>query len=350
MCCVACSDDDENIDKSPIKGLEIPPSTTPVKPGAPVTIKGEGFTIASEIWFRAVATRAEGGGDVKATVTNVSATEITFTTPMVFGNQSVLLKENGKEYELGEMTFEGQSEDVVILPKRISKIVEIEGGNASYADTTLYSYNADGKIISKKSNQRGFTRFQHESNRIVKTGDHETGSFELKDGKADVIKLSSVYSDGREEYALSYNTAGYLETVKCKYFDGDGLSEGTETFEYTNGCITKYTYGEKDYRVENIFEYGDFKHINNVNIDLNGIVGDYNIYEAFVLGVIGNRCKYLPTKMKMSETGEGDDGKITTDTYEYTYECVMNAEGYVTKITVKEGSEIDWIYEIYYEQ
>lgn len=147
---VACSDDDKD-NELPIKGLEIPKFENPVKPGEAITIKGEGFTKASEIWFRTILTRAENIGDVKAIVTKVNATGITFTTSEVYGNQSVLLKENGKEYELGKMTFEEQPEeggDIEILPKRIKKIIESfeddQAENGIGKNVYEYSYDEMG--------------------------------------------------------------------------------------------------------------------------------------------------------------------------------------------------------------
>ena len=118
---IACSDDDDKDNELPIKGLEIPTFENPVKPGESITIKGAGFTDASEIWFRQIISKTAGNGDVKAVVTDVNSTGITFTAPEVYGNQSVLLKDNSKEYELGEMTFEEKSSDVEILPKKSVK-------------------------------------------------------------------------------------------------------------------------------------------------------------------------------------------------------------------------------------
>lgn len=360
MCCIACSDDDDNTDNSPIKGLELPPSTTPVTPGSSITIKGEGFTKASEIWFRTIAARAEGGGDVKATVTEVNLTGITLTAPMVFGNQSVLLKENGKEYELGRMTFEEQPEggqDVVILSKKVAKIIFVVGKET---DTLLFSYNADGKIISmdsRKARYTSLTKYQYENNRIVETAESKTGSFELKDGKANTIKSKHIGYDGSEEYTLSYNSSGYLETVEGKWYEGGKLdSEETGTFTFTNGYMIGYAYQENGpYHGEYTFEYGDFKHINNVNIDLWGVIGGETIFyteiaNAFMLGVTGNRHKYMPTKVKISEIGKNEDGQYITYTLENTLEYVLNDEGYVTNVNIKSTDGTDWRLKIYYEQ
>lgn len=353
---VACDKDDENgNDTLPIKGLELPSSITPVKPGATVTIKGEGFTKASEIWFRTATTKAVTEGDVKATVSDVSATGISFITPMVFGNQNVLLKENGKEYELGKMIFEAQPEggdEITILPKKVAKIIVLENGEARYADTILFSYNKDGKIIAKKD-----VSYTYGNNRIVRAGKYRSGSYDLKDGEVNLIKMAEVDSEEHQEYTLNYNTTGYLETIKGKWYVGEHLDDETEIFTFVNGYITDYTYGEDDsYHGEYTYEYGDFKRINNTNIDLWGILGDYcifesNIGEAFTLGIIGNRCKYLPVKLKASETGEDDDDKISTDTYEENFEYVVNAEGYVAKITMTDNDkEVDLIFEIQYEK
>ena len=102
---MACSDDNDKDNGLPIVGLEFPKFENPVKPGESITIKGEDFTKVSEIWFRTIVIRAENTGDVKAIVTEVNSTGITFTAPEVYSNQSVLLKENGKEYELGKICF-----------------------------------------------------------------------------------------------------------------------------------------------------------------------------------------------------------------------------------------------------
>ena len=146
---IACSDDDDKDNELPIKGLEIPTFENPVKPGESITIKGAGFTDASEIWFRQIISKTAGNGDVKAVVTEVNSTGITFTAPEVYGNQSVLLKENSKEYELGEMTFEEKSSDVEILPKKISKIIE------SFEDEDFNS-NRKNRFKNKKDNNLYF--------------------------------------------------------------------------------------------------------------------------------------------------------------------------------------------------
>ena len=378
---VACTDDDSIDDKLPIKGLKIPESVTPVKPGSPITIKGEGFTKASEIWFRSIISRAIENTDVKADVTTVSDTGITFTTPIVYGNQSVLLKESGKEYELGKMVFEEApiEDGDKILPKKVKKVVVFENGNLKNPYELLYSYNEQGKIISetkKKKNEEvevGNTPeykefvypYKYENNSIIKEMQYSHKyAFELKDGKVNAMKsfwTASIddpqYKEEHEEYAFNYNADNYLETVNTKWFSGNKLyDDEVETFVFVNGYVTKYKFVynfNSNYHGEYSFEYGDSKKMNNVNIDLWGLIGDYCVFdsdlgEAFLLNVIGNRCKYLPVKIKVNES-DIEDGKVETDIYDIDIKYVINNAGYVTKITITDNDETAWIFEIYYE-
>ena len=101
----SCSKNDDPLTAElPIKGLELPETETPVKAGEPVTIKGEGFTEQSEIWLRAV-TRA-AAEEIKTEIVEVASTYIKFVAPdSVSGEQTVVLKQDGKERDLGTLTF-----------------------------------------------------------------------------------------------------------------------------------------------------------------------------------------------------------------------------------------------------
>lgn len=106
----SCSKNDDPLTAElPIKGLELPDVETPVKAGEPVTIKGEGFTKQSEIWLRAV-TRAAAEG-IKTEIVEVASTYIKFVAPdSVSGEQTVVLKQDGKEHNLGTLTFEAAAQ------------------------------------------------------------------------------------------------------------------------------------------------------------------------------------------------------------------------------------------------
>lgn len=346
----ACSDDDD--DKLPIEGLKIPSFTTPVKPGESVTIEGQGFTQASEIWFRALATRAEKRADVKATVTGVTASGITFTAPMVFGQQTVLLKEAGKEYTLGEMTFEEESggEEMAILPKKVMKIAVLEDGNARSA--AIYTYKYDNGAVTEINY---FTENDND-NYICKYKDGKVsiagtlnGSIEIKDGKA--VKMITADDFISEENTFSYTPAGYLDYITTKWTEEGDSYTGKETFGVVNGSITAYREREDGEEITSIdYEYGDYTHLNNLSIDLWSILTDClhgsDVGKVFAFGLAGNRVKYLPARLHEKDMDEDEPDDFYLD-FEYT----MNGE-YMTniKLTDKEGeSPVDWEIQIYYE-
>lgn len=365
---VACSDDDNN-DKSPIKGLEIPQSTTPVKPGESLTIKGEGFTQSSEIWFRAIATRAENREDVKAPVTEVNANGITFIAPEVYGNQSVLLKENGKEYELGKMTFEEEPEEVEevkILPKRIKEIKVYE--DLDHYTIYRYDYNENGTIkeiteIDMNGEEGDHQKFTYSTNKITSTkNDHpeDISTYNLENGRLKSYTWSATY-DGEngketegETYEVDYN-GNYLSTVKITdLYDSQYNSD--ENISFIGGKFMSYDYkypNDPGYNGYTKFEYGT--QLNNLNIDLFGIIGecffDSSLEELYLLSVCGKRSNYVPKKMEYHEEGDDDgDGEPYNDTEFCTFDYQMDGE-YISTITVlNEDKEMDWKFEITYEQ
>lgn len=70
----ACEKDEEKGGGTlSIKEIELP-SMTPVIPGFTLTIKGKGFTFASQIWLQPVT----GGKYKQATITGVDVTGISF--------------------------------------------------------------------------------------------------------------------------------------------------------------------------------------------------------------------------------------------------------------------------------
>lgn len=134
---VSCSsDDDKPKTDSPITNLEIPQSSSdnPIKSGETITIKGEGFTQTSEIWLRSITNST----DVKAEVTLVTASGISFTVSNVSGERSIVLKQSGQEYTLGKMYFDDTSETVV--QKRVTQW--LSEGKLFYE----FSYNKDGRL------------------------------------------------------------------------------------------------------------------------------------------------------------------------------------------------------------
>ncbi|MDR0348513.1 MAG: hypothetical protein LBH90_03340 [Tannerella sp.] len=118
-------------DKFPITNLKLPASSSdhPIISGETVAISGQGFQSTGEIWFR-VDSDAERD-EIKAENITVTADGISFDAPQLSGTYSVILKQSGKEYSLGEMTF-------------------VEADNPSAAAKTLYAIKrSDPAIIYK---------------------------------------------------------------------------------------------------------------------------------------------------------------------------------------------------------
>lgn len=355
---VACSDDDKD-NESPIKGLEIPKFENPVKPGESITLKGEGFTKASEIWFRQIISKATGNSDVKAIVTEVNSTGITFTAPEVYGNQSVLLKENGKEYELGKMTFEEQPEeggDVEILPKRIKKIIESweDEDNESGIGKNIYEYSYDemGRISSLKCTEDGETEpwkstYTYSSSQMIIReigGDNQTETYTLENRKATHYKKTYPDNKDWDDFEFKYD-GDYLSQIKGVVGDSKGERPVIENFVFSGGKLIQYKWMDDDSENTTLdFTYG--QQLNNLNLDLFGIMvlsdGVY-IEDLFLHGITGKRSMYLPKTITVNGIDE-EDGK-----YEYSVSFKYEVkDNYITKIIMDEDGE-KCEYEIFYE-
>ena len=158
---VACNDDDKDEnDNFPIENLQLPPSTTPLKTGEPIAIQGKGFTTGSEIWLKPTS-----GNSVQATVTSVTETGITFTAPeTISGLCDVILKQNGQEYSLGELTFETNTIKQVkyytfCYDDNIRELAEID------IETGRLTWTG-GKIPEFGGNSRGYV-FDENKNEFV---------------------------------------------------------------------------------------------------------------------------------------------------------------------------------------
>lgn len=361
---ISCSDDEKD-DKFPIKGLEIPVFENPVEPGTTVTIKGHGFTGKSEIWFRAVTSRATG--DVQATVTGVDDNGITFVTPGVHGKQSVLLKEDGEEHVLGEMTFTDEPGDVEILPKKIVSIKEIEVVSPSFFHLYEFTYNTDGTIAKMiyrqpKGADNETTVYTYTTGKITSLSDRNMTPVEevytLQGNKVIKFIRGNEKEDNDERYEYDYMYTGDLLTK----IDGDNEGDDEdETFTRdANNNLSRYEY--KNNNLENYNGSIDFTYngqMNNLNIDffyfISFIYFDCNSMVPCMLNVTGKRSTCLPSTMKYTEPRMREDNdeaylpeKDITD-YAFKYEM---KDGYITKVTITNTTENkdEWIYEITYEE
>lgn len=366
---IACSDDDDKANELPVKGIEIPKFENPVKPGASITIKGEGFTKASEIWLRAITTRAENSGDVKAIITDVNSTGITFIAPAVYGNQLVLLKENGKEYELCKITFEeqiGESGDIEILSKKIKRVTVIDVYGDTHEEKDIYEYTyKDGKIISVKESEEGYieiSTYTYAADKITMLYKEFNGENVLvnkctvtMDLKDDRLSFYTRLYDKKEDedkeeiwkYEYKYN-GEYLTFVKG---DEDG-AQTEETFSFVDGNFVTYKYVDDDYF--DLYEYSYGNQLNNLNIDLFTFIAQnwdsWSGEDGFLLGVNGKRSKHLPSSMKWTSPVDNDEDEITseTETFEYAFTYEMDGD-YITEMTITKEGEKETIIKIEYE-
>lgn len=208
---VSCSSDDDDKPKtdSPITNLEIPQSSSdnPIKSGETITIKGEGFTQTSEIWLRSITKST----DVKAEVTLVTASGISFTVSNVSGERSIVLKQSGQEYTLGKMYFDDSSETVV--KKRITQW--IKDGKPFFE----FVYNKDGRL--EKFNEASdaiYTFTYNDAGQLtsVTESDYSTKKetsktvFEYKNATTIVVTKTDLEDSETDIQTLTLNEKGQL--------------------------------------------------------------------------------------------------------------------------------------------
>jgi Glycosidases len=89
-------------EKFPITNLQMPNEAATYSPNQTITIEGNGFKQGCQILFR--NNESTQGGE-NATDLEVFTFGITMKTPKVYDVQKVILVQDGKEWELGKMTF-----------------------------------------------------------------------------------------------------------------------------------------------------------------------------------------------------------------------------------------------------
>lgn len=377
----ACSDDDDNDDdKLPVLNVTLPSTEIPAKPGATMTIDGEGFTAASEIWFRQVVTKAKG--DVQAPVKKVTPKGITFVVPEVYGRQIVLLKENDKEYKLGEMSFIEKPEEVEelkILPRKIKEIRETReykyGNNECYV--YRFSYDEERRLSVMRSltvseyeegeetydSKMSVWEYSYKESRKIRCAYYELG-YEQETPHYCILTLDD---DGRvdsygweeedEETRYICYDNGYLQEIcwdGVEYGDKVYRYSYTENWSFVAGSLYQYKYFDDDDWRNVDYEPGN--DLNNLNIDLLNIIFNNTESEMtsdFPQGIYGKRSRLLPQTVTVHYGDE--EGEMFSYIERFSYE--KNGD-YIVKI-IKEfevskndyEKEIEYIggyYEIFY--
>ena len=373
----------------PVAEVTMPASSeeNPVIPGSSITIQGKGFTSGSEIWFRSMTKAA----DVQATVTDVTASAITFTAPDVYGTQSVLLRQDGNEWTLGTLVFANQSTDPEdptdpeYLPRKILqvKVIFKDESKGNYTQLYTYSYDAGGRLSTMsvadlfEGEEEILTiKYVYSESKITSKGEGNgfiqslEESYELTDGRVSKYVRTTISGGKYAENGIKtiqalkpqYDSEGYLVAI-----DGTEVCSGnpeeayesilTDRYTFTEGIFSKYV--SKASTTDSYGQYGSSSEIaftagpaNNLNIDILGI--DWmaeEMYAAplFLLNVGGKRSAQLPAKYQYQYADIDEDGNVSKDdnqTKEVEY--TMNGD-YITSIKTYVEGELETIVEIIYE-
>ena len=225
--------------------------------------------------------------------------------------------------------------DVEILPKKIKRVLCYEGDDDYWTDSYEYDYDADGRIISCKTDD-GIEKYTYSGNKITIKNDSEEGNLILENGRIRSYSNVDHYDNESENGTLKYD-GNYLNKVNATFKDEEEETF-TETFSFSNGNMTKYKIEYSDGYYENTeFTYGN--QLNNLNIDMFYFLECFDSYigEVFKLGLIGKRSYYLPNSMMVSYPEWDDDDEKITRTETYTINMTYEMDGeYITKIIFKE--------------
>ncbi len=329
-----CNKDDRGA--LPVADVDLPTSSAenPITAGSPVTIQGKGFTHGSEIWLRALTKAA--AGDVQATVTEVTAAAITFTAPRVAGEQGVILKQDGGEWNLGTLYFTATNE---ILPRKLTRIVTAYPDEED-KDVDEFTYDDQGRLASiafDPERRDDMIRIEYAENRVVVKGSGTKNAYRLEKGRT-VSSECEFHDQKRIVTTYAYDANGFLSEM---------VEKGTESSAYVyrqtfqNNSLIQCE-GQGEGWSESVRITPDKTIPNNLNLDLCAflllaadVIDNEEMLMPYQLGVAGNRSSCLPKQCVMTYK---DDER--TDTNTYTFEYAIDSEGYITGVRIEGANNI----------
>lgn len=107
----SCSKNNEPQFDFPISNLKVPSSdiNKPFISGETITIQGSGFQQSAEIW---IASQSKSPlDDIKAQITSITESGISFIAPEISGQRTIILKQSGNKYILGDIYIDNTSID-----------------------------------------------------------------------------------------------------------------------------------------------------------------------------------------------------------------------------------------------
>jgi YD repeat-containing protein len=325
------------VNELPIAGLQLPSSSSenPIKAGATVTIQGTGFNSSSEIWLRATpATKNEG--DVKAKVTEVTESGISFEIPIgVSGEKGLILKQDGKEYALGSLVLKQ-------VKKRITKQTFSYGGENREVYEFVYD-EATGRLKTMKTQWEDYKFKYDDTGQLISeivTWDIESTStrkFTHETGKITVVTEDD--DEDESEIILTLNNKGQVTHQKETYtYDGETDIYNTD-YEYdVLGNVTKVTEGYTEGNNEVTTEVTTYTYDTKIScLAYAGLPAWYWIYffDYYHTGYIGSN-----NVIKIAGTEKGNDNPHE-EQWSYTYD----EDGYPITASSSDGETVTYEYQ-----
>lgn len=203
----ACKDETNENETNPIEDIVLPSNDTPILAGKSVTIHGKGFTQSDEIWLK-VTSKATSNTDLQASVTEVTATFITFTVPASLnGTFEIVLRRDSKSYSLGSLSFQAYQPKFYTFcyDDDINELVEIdiETGNLIWHGLKIPKYG---------NNSRGYV-YDELRNEFITFGDNEDWVINRLN-----MKTKEVITLGLKNLQGAQNLRNIVKSYDNKYY------------------------------------------------------------------------------------------------------------------------------------
>lgn len=322
----------------PVTALLFP--TDPVNAGEEVVIQGIGFSKNCEINLKA------GEELLKMNIT-VSNTGVRFVVPdtQASGTYPVVLKQDGGEWTIGEITVETKA---IVQQKQIEVITEKWNRKGEdHVVENRYTYTPDGKIASIETFNGGdpeqMAKFEWNGHSLTVTVgyyDPEAQDYDYEYGDINKYTLNDDASTAHSEITgvmgewssdWTYTPEGYLEDLSGLYLYG-----------MEENYLSYYSDGNMDYE----FAY-ESDQANKSGVDLMGevlyhfYVEQTEQYYARIAGICGKAPGFLPSSITLlapPDEPESEDEVMANITY------ATDAEGYVTQISFDDEHTLEITY------
>lgn len=245
-----------------------------------------------------------------------------------------------------------------ILPRRIVSADLTQVGD--YTCTRLFDYDEQGRLVSLSDTdfrdavhgdypETSIRRFVYDGDTITSKNEvyEERKVYRLENGRVVSYCYEALQGDFWWETSFVYDAAGYLVSMS-DWNAEDERSSYLISYE-SNGFSLEEHYSEG--RTTYTVEY-DRSRLNNLNLDLYGwdeIIEELvELWEdAPLLGIAGERLRYLPDKVTSVHTYE-EDGRWYTETSVTSFSYKTDGE-YLSEVEVYYDDELSIRLVLHYE-